>query len=72
MSKAKPTEVAIAFNANFKVGRFLPSSIKLFLPLPHIKYLLYGFVLFFLVILRGLFTKKNGSSIRKVILKIIF
>ena len=72
ISKAKPMQAALASGAAFTVGGLLPFSVTLFLPLNSMEYSLYGFSLFFLIILGALAAKTGGSSIGKAILRITF
>lgn len=72
ISKAKPMQAAFASGAAFTVGGMLPLMVTLFLPLRNMEYSLYGFALFFLIILGALAAKTGGSSIRKAIIRITF
>lgn len=72
ISKAKPLQAAFASGAAFTVGGTLPLLVTLFLPLKSIEYSLYGFALFFLIILGALAAKTGGSSITKAIIRITF
>lgn len=72
ISQAKPIQAAIASGSAFTVGGLLPFLVTLFLPLKHIEYSLYGFALFFLIILGALAAKTGGSNIGKAILRITF
>ena len=72
ISQAKPIQAAIASGAAFIIGGLLPFLVALFLPLESMEYSLYGFALFFLIILGALAAKTGGSSIRKAILRITF
>ncbi len=72
ISQAKPTQAALASGAAFTVGGILPLFVTLFLPLKTMEYSLYGFALFFLIILGILAAKTGGSSIRKAIIRITF
>ena len=72
MSQAKPIQAAIASGAAFTIGGLLPFLVTLFLPLKNIEYSLYGFALFFLIILGALAAKTGGSNIGKAILRITF
>lgn len=72
ISKAKPIQAAFASGAAFTVGGILPLIVTLFLPLKNIEYSLYGFALFFLIILGALAAKTGGSSISKAIIRITF
>lgn len=72
MSQAKPIQAALASGASFTVGGILPLLVSLFLPLKTIEFSLYGFALFFLIILGILAAKTGGSSVRKAIIRIAF
>jgi len=72
ISQAKPIQAALASGAAFTVGGLLPFLVTLLLPLQHIEYSLYGFALFFLIILGVLSAKIGGSSITKAIIRITF
>jgi VIT1/CCC1 family predicted Fe2+/Mn2+ transporter len=72
ISQARPIQAAIASGAAFTVGGLLPFLVTLFLPLQNMEYYLYGFALFFLIILGALAAKTGGSSIGKAILRITF
>ncbi len=72
ISQAKPIQAAFASGAAFTIGGLLPFLVTLFLPLNSMEYSLYGFALFFLIILGGLAAKAGGSSILKAILRITF
>ena len=72
ISQAKPIQAALASGAAFTVGGVMPLIVTLFLPLESIEYSLYGFALFFLIILGGLAARTGGSSISKAIIRITF
>jgi VIT1/CCC1 family predicted Fe2+/Mn2+ transporter len=72
ISQAKPIQAAIASGAAFTIGGILPFLVALFLPLKGMEYSLYGFALFFLIILGAISAKTGGSSIGKAILRITF
>lgn len=72
ISQAKPIQAAFASGASFTVGGLLPFLVVLFLPLDSMGYALYGFALFFLIVLGTLAAKTGGSSIKKAILRITF
>lgn len=72
VSKAKPMQAALASGASFTVGGILPFLVVFFLPLKSMEYYLYGFAIFFLVILGALAAKTGGSSIIKAIVRITF
>ena len=72
ISQAKPLQAAFASGAAFTVGGILPLLVALFLPLVNMEYYLYGFAIFFLIILGSLAAKAGGSSISKAVLRITF
>ena len=72
ISQAKPIQAAFASGAAFTVGGILPLIVALFLPLKSMEFALYGFALFFLIILGALAAKTGGSNIRIAILRITF
>jgi VIT1/CCC1 family predicted Fe2+/Mn2+ transporter len=72
ISQAKPIQAALASGAAFTAGGLLPFLVTLFLPLKSLEYSLYGFAIFFLVILGALAAKTGGSSILKAVLRITF
>lgn len=72
INQAKPIQAALTSGAAFSLGGILPLLVSLFLPVRSIEYSLYGFSLFFLIILGALAAKTGGSSIRKAIIRITF
>ncbi len=72
ISQAKPIQAAFASGASFTAGGILPLLVALFLPIKSMEYYLYGFALFFLIILGALAAKTGGSSVKKAILRITF
>ena len=72
LSQAKPIQAAFASGAAFTAGGILPLLVSLFLPLKTIEYSLYGFALFFLIILGAVAAKTGGSSVKKAIIRITF
>ena len=72
INQANPMQAALASGAAFTVGGLLPFLVTLFLPLKSMEYSLYGFALFFLIILGAVSAKAGGSSIRKAVLRISF
>ena len=72
ISQAKPMQAAFASLTAFTTGGLLPLLVTLFLPLKSLEYSLYGFALFFLIILGALAAKTGGSSIGKAIIRITF
>jgi VIT1/CCC1 family predicted Fe2+/Mn2+ transporter len=72
ISQAKPMQAAFASGAAFSVGGILPFLVTVFTPLESMEYALYGFALFFLIILGAMSAKTGGSSISKAIIRIAF
>lgn len=72
ISQTKPLQAAFASGTAFTVGGILPFIVILFLPLKSMEYTLYGFAIFFLIILGALAAKTGGSSIWKAIARITF
>lgn len=72
ISQAKPIQAAFASGLSFTVGGMLPLIVTLFLPVKSLEYYLYGFAIFFLVILGALAAKTGGSSIVKAVIRITF
>ncbi|TXE16895.1 VIT family protein [Psychroserpens burtonensis] len=72
ISQAKPMQAALASGLAFTVGGLLPFLVTLFLPLKSMEYSLYGFAIFFLIILGALAARTGGSSIGKAIIRITF
>lgn len=72
ISAANPLQAALASGAAFTIGGVLPFLVTLFLPLKGMEYYLYGFAIFFLVILGAMAAKAGGSSILKAIGRITF
>ena len=72
ISKAKPIQAALASGTTFTVGGILPLIVALLLPVKSIEYYLYGFAIFFLIILGSLAVKTGGSSVGKAIIRITF
>lgn len=72
ISQAKPMQAAFASGASFTVGGLLPFLVALFLPLKSMEYSLYGFALFFLILLGALSARTGGSSIGKAVIRITF
>ena len=72
ISQAKPMQAAFASGAAFIVGGLLPFLVTIFLPLKSMEYYLYGFAIFFLIILGALSAKTGGSNIGKAIVRITF
>jgi VIT1/CCC1 family predicted Fe2+/Mn2+ transporter len=71
-NKAKPIQAAFASGASFTVGGMLPFLVTLFLSLESMEYSLYGFAIFFLILLGALSARAGGSSIWKAVARITF
>lgn len=72
ISTAKPIQAALASGASFTAGGLLPFIVTLFLPLKTMEYSLYGFAIFFLIILGAMAARTGGSSVGKAVLRITF
>ena len=70
ISQAKPLQAAMASGLAFIAGGFLPLLTVLFLPVDALEYYLYGFAIFFLILLGILAAKTGGSSISKAVMRI--
>lgn len=70
ISKANPIQAALASGASFTVGGILPLLVALFSPVQPMEFLLYGFTIFFLILLGTLSAKTGGSSIKKAVFRI--
>ncbi len=72
ISQAKPMQAAFASGAAFIIGGLLPFLVTVLLPLKSMEYYLYGFAIFFLIVLGALSAKTGGSNIGKAIVRITF
>jgi vacuolar iron transporter family protein len=72
VSQANPIQAALASGSAFTAGGILPLLVSIFLPLKQMEYFLYGFAIFFLIILGALAAKTGGSSIKKAIIRVTF
>ncbi|MGB7786550.1 MAG: VIT family protein, partial [Salinimicrobium sp.] len=72
ISQAKPLQAAFASGAAFTGGGLLPFLVTLFLPLNSLEYALYGFSLFFLIILGTVSARTGGSGVKTAIMRITF
>ena len=72
ISQAKPIQAAFASGAAFTIGGVMPFLVTLWLPLKSMEYYLYGFAIFFLIILGALAAKTGGSSVTRAIIRISF
>lgn len=70
ISQAKPIQAAMASGASFTVGGILPLLVALFAPVRPMEFLLYGFTIFFLILLGAVSAKTGGSSIAKAVFRI--
>lgn len=69
ISQANPIQAALASGASFTVG-MLPLLVALFAPVKPMELLMYGFTIFFLILLGTLSAKTGGSSIKKAVIRI--
>ena len=72
ISQANPIQAALASGGAFTVWGLLPFLVTLFLPLESMEYSLYGFALFFLILLGAISTRTGGSNVPKAIGRIVF
>ncbi len=72
ISQAKPIQAAFASGAAFTIGGIMPFLVTLWLPLKSMEYYLYGFAIFFLIILGAMAAKTGGSSVTRAIIRISF
>jgi VIT1/CCC1 family predicted Fe2+/Mn2+ transporter len=70
ISHANPIQAAMASGAAFTIGGVMPLLTVLFAPVNGLEYWLYGFTVFFLIILGIASAKTGGSSIKKAIFRI--
>ncbi len=72
ISAAKPVQAALASGTAFTIGGILPLLVVLFLPVRSMEYYLYGFAIFFLIILGAVAAKTGGSGIGRAVVRITF
>lgn len=72
ISQANPIQAAIASGAAFTAGGIMPLLVTLFLPVKGMEYFLYGFAIFFLIILGAMAAKTGGSGVGKAIVRTTF
>ena len=72
ISQAKPLQAAFASGAAFTLGGLLPFLVVLFTTLKSMEFALYGYAVFFLIVLGALAARAGGSSILKAVLRITF
>jgi VIT1/CCC1 family predicted Fe2+/Mn2+ transporter len=72
ISQAKPIQAAFASGAAFTIGGIMPFLVTLWLPMKIMEYTLYGFAIFFLIILGSLAARTGGSSVTRAIIRISF
>ncbi|MGC4058416.1 MAG: VIT1/CCC1 transporter family protein [Chitinophagaceae bacterium] len=70
LSQANPIQAALASCGAFSMGGILPLLVALFVPIPHLKYALYGFSILFLMVLGAIAAKTGGSDIKKAVVRI--
>ena len=68
----KPMQAAFASGSAFTIGGMLPFLVALFIPLAWMEYSLYGFAIFFLIVLGALSAYTGGSSVWKAVVRITF
>lgn len=72
VTKTNPIQAALASGAAFTIGGGLPLLVAIFWPLETLEYSLYGFALFFLILLGAIAAKTGGSGILKAVVRISF
>ena len=72
ISQANPIQASLASGGAFTVGGLLPFLVTLFLPLESMEYSLYGFALFFLILLGAISARTGDSNVPKAIGRIVF
>ncbi len=72
MNRARPIQAALASGAAFTTGGVLPLLVTIFAPMSYMEYMLYGFAIFFLILLGALAAKTGGSDMGKAIVRITF
>lgn len=70
INQARPLQAALASGASFLVGGILPLVVVLLSPIEYIVYFLYGFTLFFLVLLGTISAKAGGSKVSRAVVRI--
>ena len=70
INQANPLQAALASGLAFVVGGILPTLTTLFLPVNSLEYYLYGFAIFFLILLGILAARTGGSNVVKAIVRI--
>lgn len=71
-NQAHPIQAAFASGAAFTLGGLLPFLVTLWIDLNFMEYSLYGFSIFFLILLGATSAYTGGSSIKKAIVRITF
>jgi VIT1/CCC1 family predicted Fe2+/Mn2+ transporter len=71
-SQANPIQAAFSSGSAFVIGGILPFLVTLLLPLKTMEFSLYGFSIFFLIILGAVSAKTGGSNITTAIVRITF
>jgi vacuolar iron transporter family protein len=69
-SQARPIQAALASGAAFLAGGISPLLVTLFAPVKSMEYWLYGFTIFFLIVLGAIAARTGGSGILKAILRV--
>jgi vacuolar iron transporter family protein len=70
ISQANPIQAAFASGVSFITGGLLPLFVALFAPLKEMTYYMYGFSIFFLVVLGIISARTGGSNVWKAITRI--
>lgn len=72
ITQANPLQAAFASGASFTAGGCMPLLVALFLPLETMEIYLYGFAIFFLMVLGALAAKAGGTNVLRAVLRISF
>lgn len=72
INKANPIQAALASFAAFGLGGLMPLLVTLFIPVFNMEFYIYGFTLFFLIILGAISAKAGGASMSKAIIRLTF
>lgn len=70
ISQANPIQAALASGASFTGGAVLPLLVTLFAPVAQMEYCLYGFTLFFLIVLGVISARTGGAPVSKAVIRI--
>lgn len=72
ISRAKPVQAAFASGASFTAGALLPLLVTFLFPVKSMELALYGFAIFFLIVLGAISARTGGSGIFKAVIRITF